>query len=76
MRIQNQLVLSMECSVNMNSNFYVTDSQPFMEANLGIGNIFHVLSIEYYRSLNYINKPYAKKDYLSGNYANVLNLLI
>ncbi len=47
---------------NKSSNFNLIGTAPFMEASVGIGNIFHVLSIEYYRRLNYLNNPYAKKD--------------
>ena len=47
---------------NKNSNFNLIDKVPFMEASAGIGNIFHILSIEYYRRLNYLNNPYAKKE--------------
>jgi hypothetical protein len=47
---------------NKNSNFNITGKEPFMEASAGIENIFHVLSIEYYRRLNYLNNPYARKD--------------
>jgi hypothetical protein len=47
---------------NKSSNFNLIGKAPFMEASIGIGNIFHVLSIEYYRRLNYLNNPYAKKD--------------
>ncbi len=47
---------------NINSNFNITSKGPFMEASAGIENIFHVLSIEYYRRLNYLNNPYARKD--------------
>ncbi|MBL0200300.1 MAG: carboxypeptidase-like regulatory domain-containing protein [Chitinophagaceae bacterium] len=47
---------------NKNSNFNQIGKAPFMEASVGIENIFHVLSIEYYRRLNYLNNPYAKKD--------------
>jgi Family of unknown function (DUF5686)/CarboxypepD_reg-like domain len=47
---------------NKNSNFNTISKTPFMEASVGIENIFHVLSIEYYRRLNYLNNPYAKKD--------------
>ena len=46
---------------NKNSNFNVPGKAPFMEAGAGIENIFHVLSVEYYRRLNYLNNPYAKK---------------
>jgi Family of unknown function (DUF5686)/CarboxypepD_reg-like domain len=46
---------------NKNSNFNLPGTAPFMEASLGIGNIFHVLSIEYYRRLNYLHNPYARK---------------
>lgn len=47
---------------NKNSNFNLISKTPFMEASTGIENIFHVMSIEYYRRLNYLNNPYAKKD--------------
>ena len=47
---------------NKSSNFNLIGKTPFMEASVGIGNIFHVLSIEYYRRLNYLNNPYAKKE--------------
>ncbi len=47
---------------NKNSNFNVTGKGPFMEASVGIENIFHVISIEYYRRLNYLNNPYARRD--------------
>ena len=47
---------------NKNSNFNLIGTAPFMEASVGVGNIFHVLSIEYYRRLNYLNNPYAKRD--------------
>lgn len=53
---------------NRNSNFNLIHKTPFAEASAGIENIFHVLSIEYYRRLNYLNNPYAKKD---GIYAGV-----
>jgi hypothetical protein len=47
---------------NKNSNFNITGKVPFMEASVGVENIFHVISVEYYRRLNYLNNPYAKKD--------------
>jgi hypothetical protein len=47
---------------NKNSNFNLLGSAPFMEASAGIENIFHILSIEYYRRLNYLNNPYARRD--------------
>ncbi len=47
---------------NKNSNLNITGKVPFMEASAGIENIFHVISIEYYRRLNYLNNPYAKRD--------------
>ncbi|MBI1782414.1 MAG: hypothetical protein HYR66_13790 [Sphingobacteriales bacterium] len=47
---------------NKNSNFNMVDKAPFMEASAGIENIFHVMSIEYFRRLNYLNNPYARKD--------------
>lgn len=47
---------------NKNSNFNLMGKTPFMEASIGIENIFHLLSIEYYRRLNYLNNPYAQKE--------------
>ena len=47
---------------NKNSNFNLLDKGPFMEASAGIENIFHILSIEYYRRLTYLNNPYARRD--------------
>lgn len=47
---------------NKNSNFNLMSKGPFMEASAGIENIFHILSIEYYRRLSYLNNPYARRD--------------
>ena len=47
---------------NKSSNFNVVGKIPFMEASAGIENIFHIISIEYYRRLNYLNNPYARSD--------------
>ncbi|MDE3211850.1 MAG: hypothetical protein KGM98_01345 [Bacteroidota bacterium] len=47
---------------NKNSNFNQMGSVPYMEASAGIENIFHILSIEYYRRLNYLKNPYAMKN--------------
>jgi len=47
---------------NKDSNFNLLSHGPFMEASAGIENIFHVVSIGYYRRLNYLNNPYAKQD--------------
>ena len=47
---------------NKGAHFNLTGKTPFMEASMGIENIFHVLSIEYYKRLNYLNNPYAKKN--------------
>lgn len=47
---------------NKGANFNLVGKVPFMEASAGIENIFHVLSIEYYRRLNHLDSPYAKKD--------------
>lgn len=46
---------------NKYSNFNRMGRDPFMEASIGVENIFHVLSIDYYRRLNYLTNPYAKK---------------
>lgn len=47
---------------NRDSNFNITGREPFMEASVGIENIFHVVSIDYYRRLDYLDNPYARKD--------------
>jgi hypothetical protein len=47
---------------NKGSNFGIANKTPFMEASAGIENIFHVLSIEYYRRLNYVDNVYSKKN--------------
>jgi len=47
---------------NKNSNFNLLDKGPFMEASAGIENIFHIISVEYYRRLDYLNNPYARRD--------------
>ena len=47
---------------NKNSNFNLLGKVPFMEASAGVENIFHIISVEYYRRLNYLNNPYARKD--------------
>lgn len=47
---------------NKNSDFTVTGKVPFMEAGVGIENIFHLLSIEYFRRLNYLDNRYASKN--------------
>ena len=47
---------------NKNSNFNLTGKTPFMEGSVGIENIFHVLSVEYYRRLTHLNNPYANRD--------------
>ncbi len=46
---------------NKYSNFNLIGKIPFMEASIGIENIFHVISIDYFRRINYLNNPYAKK---------------
>jgi len=47
---------------NRKSNFNQIGSTPFMEAAIGIDNIFHMISIDYYRRFTHLNNPYAK-DY-------------
>lgn len=47
---------------NKGSNFNQIGKTPFMETSIGVENIFHILSIEYYRRLNYLNNPYARKS--------------
>jgi hypothetical protein len=40
---------------NKTANIPLMNKGPFMEASAGIENIFHLLSIEYYRRLSYLN---------------------
>ena len=47
---------------NKKSNFNLVGNQPFMEAGIGIDNIFHILSIEYFRRFTQLSNPYAKKE--------------
>lgn len=46
---------------NKFSNFNLIGKVPFMEASIGIENIFHVISIDYFRRINYLSNPYARK---------------
>lgn len=57
---------------NKGSNFNLIGKVPFMEVSAGIENIFHLVSIEYYRRLNYLNNPYAMKG---GIYLGVTLIL-
>ncbi|MDP4246067.1 MAG: DUF5686 family protein [Bacteroidota bacterium] len=47
---------------NRKSNFNLIGNQPFMEGAVGIDNIFHMVSIDYYRRFTHLGNPYAKKD--------------
>ena len=40
---------------NKDASFTVPDSHPFMEAGVGIENIFHVFSVDYYKRLSALN---------------------
>jgi len=46
---------------NKGSNFHITNKAPFMETSVGIENILHLLAIDYYWRLNYLNNRYARK---------------
>jgi hypothetical protein len=52
---------------NKGLNFRTLERKPFMEAGVGIENIFHFFAIEYYRRFNY-SRSGAKRD---GFYAGV-----
>ncbi len=41
---------------NKDAHFVVPDKMPFMEAGVGIENIFHVFSVDYYQRLSAFNK--------------------
>lgn len=45
---------------NRKSNFNLTGNIPFMEGAVGIDNIFHLISIDYYRRFTHLSNPYAK----------------
>ena len=47
---------------NKNSNFNLVGNQPFIEAGVGIENIFHILFIEYYKRFTHLNDSYAMKS--------------
>lgn len=53
---------------NSNSSFFVPSRVPFMEASAGVENIFHFLSVEYFRRLSYLSNPGISK---SGLYFGV-----
>ncbi len=53
---------------NEGAKFRTLERKPFMEAGIGIENIFHFFAIEYYRRFNYLRSPGAKRD---GFYAGV-----
>lgn len=46
---------------NKGEHFKLIGNVPFMEAGAGIENIFHLLSIEYFRRLNYLNHHNAQR---------------
>jgi len=46
---------------NQKSNFNLIGNIPFMEGAIGIDNIFHLISIDYYRRFTHLSNPYAKK---------------
>lgn len=47
---------------NKNSKFHRTGNTPFMEAGAGIENIFHFISIEYYRRLTHLRSARIHRD--------------
>lgn len=44
------------------TSFVMDPKKPYMEASVGIYNIFKILHIEYVRRLNYLDHPNTKKD--------------
>ena len=38
-------------------NFNIANGVPFMEASAGVENIFHILSVEYFKRLSYLGSP-------------------
>jgi len=47
---------------NKNAHFNLIGNQPFIEAGVGIENIFHILFVEYYKRFTHLNDPYAMND--------------
>lgn len=47
---------------NKSNTFYIANKNPFMEASIGIENIFHFFSIEYFKRLSYLNHPSISKS--------------
>lgn len=41
---------------------FTLGSDPYMEFNVGVHNIFKILRIDYVRRLNYLNRPHVKKN--------------
>ncbi|MBS1586039.1 MAG: carboxypeptidase-like regulatory domain-containing protein [Bacteroidetes bacterium] len=46
---------------NASNKINVANKTPFMEAGIGIENIFHAISVEYIKRFTYLQNPYAKK---------------
>jgi hypothetical protein len=42
---------------NKSYDFNIANGVPFMEASAGIENIFHILSVEYFKRLSYLGSP-------------------
>ena len=53
---------------NVGAPFNVPSRTPFMEASVGVENIFHFLSVEYFKRLSYLSNPNISK---SGLYFGV-----
>jgi hypothetical protein len=47
---------------NQSNSFYLANKKPFMEASVGIENIFHFFSIEYFKRLSYLDHPSISKS--------------
>jgi hypothetical protein len=47
---------------NKSSRFYIANRKPFMEASAGVENVFHFLSIEYFKRLSYLGNPSITKS--------------
>ena len=44
---------------NKDATFRIPDKEPFMEAGVGIENIFHIFSVDYYQRISALNKSNA-----------------
>ncbi|UZJ63630.1 hypothetical protein OKW96_14255 [Sphingobacterium sp. KU25419] len=55
-------VFDFQKNANNEQSSYTFASEPYMEASVGLSNIFKILRVDYVRRLNYLNHPGAPKS--------------